>query len=232
MTPLDHMRARAIAFYVLDPQGRILGVNQWDGGLAARFHLFTTESGAHAIVGAALPDDVARELLALAASEPPRDPRALPAYDERYRALIESHAPVQRVRAGPAFVCDSRPDMPGNVAEITQDNADLLRGGGLAPWIPDIPHRRPFFAALENGRAAAVCVSARISKPAHEAGVETDPFWRRRGCALRAVAAWTRAVQDLNGPTPYYSTTWDNIASQAIAARLGFTFIGTDYNIA
>lgn len=221
------MQARAAAMYAHDPQGRITAVNQWDGGLVPRFHLFVTAAGALWRFRRDVPQSLADSIACYAASE--RLSAQTPAHDARYRALLAAHAPIERLRCGPAFVFPEDFASDAVATPIDESNAHLLKGG-LEPWRPDVPHRRPFMASLEDGRAAAVCVSARIGAAAHEAGVETDPAYRRRGHAVRAVAAWGKAVQAL-GLAAYYSTTWDNLASQAVAARLGLVRIGTDYSI-
>ena len=83
---------------------------------------------------------------------------------------------------------------------------------------------------MVDGQAAAVCASVRMSSAAHEAGVETSPAFRKRGLAIAVVAAWAERVR-LAGAIPIYSTSWDNVASQAVAARLGAELIGTDFHI-
>jgi hypothetical protein len=137
---------------------------------------------------------------------------------------LASHAPVESVGAGPAYIFAH--DVAGSAAPIAigEHNAYLLRGG-LEDWIPDVPHRRPFLATVEDGHAVAVCASVRISTAVHCAGVETRPEYRRRGHAVNAAAGWGRAVRAL-GATPFYSTSWDNIASQRVAERLGLMMVG------
>ena len=100
----------------------------------------------------------------------------------------------------------------------------------MSDWLPDVEHRSPFLAAIENDQAVAVCASVRISAAAHEAGVETHPGHRRKGHAARVVAAWVAAVL-ATGAAPYYSTSWDNLASQAVARRLEFELVGVDYHV-
>jgi hypothetical protein len=41
---------------------------------------------------------------------------------------------------------------------------------------------------------------------------------------------WARAVR-AQGATPFYSTSWDNLASQRVADRLGFLPVGVDFHI-
>jgi predicted GNAT family acetyltransferase len=64
----------------------------------------------------------------------------------------------------------------------------------------------------------------------HCAGVETHHDHRQQGHALRAVSGWAAAVRRL-GATPFYSTSWDNIASQRVASRLGFEMVGIDFHV-
>ena len=85
-------------------------------------------------------------------------------------------------------------------------------------------------AMVEDGHAVAVCASVRISAAVHCAGVETRAEHRRRGHAVNAVAGWGRAVLAL-GATPFYSTSWENIASQRVAQRLGLTMVALDFSI-
>jgi predicted GNAT family acetyltransferase len=76
----------------------------------------------------------------------------------------------------------------------------------------------------------SLCASVRVSAAVHCAGVETHPEHRRRGHALVAVSAWAHAVQAL-GATPFYSTSWDNLASRQVAARLGLQLVASDLHI-
>ncbi len=214
--------------YVHDARGRITAVNQWDdSSLVPRFHLILTAEGPLCRFRADVPDALAAELTDLAASE--RLPEREPIHEARYQALLSANAPIERIRCGPAFVFPPAFAANPNATPLLPGGEHLLQGG-LEPWRPDVPHRQPFYAAIEDGRAVAICCSARIGTVVHEAGVETDQAYRRRGFALRAVAAWALAVQAA-GVRPHYSTTWDNTASQAIAARLGLIRIGTDYSI-
>lgn len=41
---------------------------------------------------------------------------------------------------------------------------------------------------------------------------------------------WAKLVR-ANGAEPYYATTFDNIASQKVAARLGLTLIGSEFSV-
>jgi predicted GNAT family acetyltransferase len=60
--------------------------------------------------------------------------------------------------------------------------------------------------------------------------VETLEGYRGRGHAPAAVAAWARAVR-ATGRIPLYSTSWDNLASQAVARKLGLIPYGADFSL-
>lgn len=100
----------------------------------------------------------------------------------------------------------------------------------LAPWAPDIELSAPLVALLVAGVAVAVCGSVRITRRAHEAGVETAAPFRERGYGRAVVAAWAAAVRTL-GAEPLYSTTWPNTASRTLARALGLESIGRDLHI-
>ena len=76
----------------------------------------------------------------------------------------------------------------------------------------------------------SVCRSVRITPAAHEAGVETLPAFRGRGYAPDVVAGWARVVQSL-GAMPFYSTSWENTASQAVAKKRHLVPYGTDLHV-
>jgi predicted GNAT family acetyltransferase len=76
----------------------------------------------------------------------------------------------------------------------------------------------------------AVCASARQTRSACEAGVETHPAFRRRGHAARVVRHWAKLVIE-SGATPLYSTSWRNQASSRLAIALGFEDYGVDFHL-
>jgi hypothetical protein len=76
----------------------------------------------------------------------------------------------------------------------------------------------------------AVCRSVRITPAAHEAGVETLSAFRGRGYAQDVVAGWARVVQSL-GALPFYGTSWENTASQAVAKKWHLVPYGADFHV-
>jgi predicted GNAT family acetyltransferase len=115
------------------------------------------------------------------------------------------------------------------VIPVTTANDDLVR-----PVFPlladDLPWRQPCLAIVADGRLASLCYSARNTPIAAEAGVNTVEEFRGRGFAPAVVAAWGQAVH-AQGRFPLYSTSWDNLASRAVARKLGLLQYGADFSI-
>ncbi len=108
----------------------------------------------------------------------------------------------------------------------------MLRAG--FPWM--LPHLMadidigPVTAAVVNGNAVSISYCARLSPLGAEAGVETLDAMRGRGYATAAVAVWATAVRR-RGLLPLYSTSWENVASQRVAAKVGAVSYGEDWEI-
>lgn len=218
------------ALFLHDERGRIVTRNALDRGPAPRFFLGRTRDGNRRRFRDDIPDALAARLEALCLEEPVvPDLREPPRHEARYREAFAGQAPVTDTWSGPAYrFPDTFPLTDANVVPLTRDNATLLHGGDLEPWLEDIGQSEPLVALVREGRAVSVCGSVRITPEAHEAGVETSAGARGRGFAVAVVAAWARAVREL-GAEPLYSTSWDNAASQAVARRLGLIPYASDY---
>ena len=227
-TDLDLVRKRVEALYRSDHRGRLISVNQWDGGVPPRFFMMRTPGNVVCRFRADLPDDLVDHLQQLGAQEP-TPPGMLPALYSQYLDALAGHARVDRVWAGPAYMCSQDLAPRASIVLISEDNAELLRAA-FGHWLADIPHRQPFVALVENNRAVSICASVRISSAVHCAGVETQIGHRRKGYAVSAVAAWATAVR-AQGAIPFYSTAWENHASQRVAARLGLSLVGVDFHV-
>lgn len=230
MNRLALFRQRMDALYRADARGKLLHSNEWDARPAPRFHLMRTADGALCRFRPDVPDDIVERLAALCRQEPldhAFDER--PVYAPEYLECLAAHAPVRTPWAGPAYM--SPPDVAprATVTKITPANAHLLRPL-FANWLPDVIHRQPFIAMVENDVAVAICCSVRITPAVHCAGVETHIDHRRKGHAANAVAGWVCAVRSL-GAEPFYSTSWENIGSRGVAARLGMTLAGVDFHV-
>jgi RimJ/RimL family protein N-acetyltransferase len=210
--------------------GKLVRSNSFEARPAPRFHLILAAEGPLIRFRADVPEDARRRLEDLAAGET-WDPQHVgpPARLAAYVDALVAHAPVEAVWSGPAFAMLRDIHPWGPVVDMNASNAGLLTGK-LAEWAPDIGHRHPFVAVACDAIAVSLCASVRISPAVHCAGVETHPDHRQRGHALTTVSGWAHAVQAL-GATPFYSTSWENRASRAVASRLGFQFVATDFHI-
>ncbi len=229
--PLRLMQLHMEALYTLT-HGRITGVNQWDGGTPPRFHLGRTGAGHVFRCREDVPSDLSTALGKLVREEPVEPgPRRAPEHANEYLQLLAEHEPVQRIWQGPAYALPVAVRLPVHPhTQPIKAGDERLLDAHLADWKVDVGRRAPLVAAIHGGHAVAVCASARETGEACEAGVETAPPFRRHGHALRAVAAWAELVRR-SGRLPLYSTSWDNVASQALAKKLGFVQIGVDYHL-
>lgn len=220
------------ALFLHDERGRMVARNALDPEPVPRFFLGRTADGNRWRVRDDVPDDVAARLDALCQHEPaPADLREPPRHDARYREALAGHGPVTEAWSGPAYRFPaSLPPAATNVIPLTRDNATLLQGRDLEPWLEDIGRSEPLVALVREGRALSVCGSVRITPDAHEAGVETSADARGHGEAVAAVAAWARAVRE-HGAEPLYSTSWDNAASRAVARKLALIPYAADYHL-
>ena len=226
---LDLMRAHVETAYVHDTDGRLVRVNDWVSGTVPRFWLGMTGLGCVWRFRADVPAEVVVAMEDLCRSETgPIGYPPVPLHANHYENLLGGRSIVERVVAGPTYRLRDMVTENHDAVPVTPANQMLL-AQELEDWIPDVTHQQPVFASIEDGRAVSVCASVRISESVHMAGVETAPGYRRRGHAMNAVAAWAAEVRSL-GALAFYSTSWDNAASQAIAVKLGARF-GFEYYV-
>ena len=227
----DLMTMHLGALFTMDANSRLLSVNEPGGGPPApRFFLGRADDGNLWSLAADLPRELTRDLHELCRTEPlDRTPSWSPRYEQAYIRLLETYAPVRNIWRGPAYRFPRGKDSAQTAIAITPRNAELLRGG-FEKLLEEVTDWQPFYAVIEKKKAISVCRSVRISAPAHEAGVETLPEFRGKGHATAVVAVWARAVRSL-GSEPLYSTSSGNLASQALARKLGLIQYGVDFHI-
>lgn len=217
----DLFRELVDVMFPPDPRGRL------QSG-APHLHLLRAGETLVCRTHADLPDALAETLQRLAL-RPRGRPSAWSGEYADYAEALRGFAPLGVIHAGSlyAFPADLAPE-PQAVA-VTPANAEVLRGG-LDEWLPDVAAGLPMTAMVEGGRAVAICASVNASPRVHCAGVETLPGHRGRGLAARATWAWAAAVRAL-GAEPFYATTFDNLASQSVARRLGLAAVGSEFSI-
>ncbi len=209
------------AMFRQDARGRLVGD-------APHLHILRTADAVLCRVHVTMPDPVAVRLQTLAAV-PRGRPRKWAEDYAAYLSLVEPFVTVTAIRAGPLYgFPDELPHISDCVA-VDASNLDLLKAC-LDEWIEYAEGGSPMMAALVKGRAVSVCTSVRASGAAHCAGVETSPVYRGQGLAPRVVAAWAKLVRT-GDAKPFYATTFDNLASQTVARRLGLNLIGSEFSI-
>lgn len=193
--------------------GRTLQGNQW------HFH--------HAIPAttvAALEELCRAEPVATDLRQPPQNMAAI-------KAVLAEHAPIRSEYRGPAYWVPQGVGSSQQVTLITAANAGLLRRHFMDLLEPDAYHLLgPVATVVEDGNAVAVAFCSRIPGQATEAGVNTHEAYRRRGFATIAVAGWVAAVYQRDC-LPLYSTSWENLASQGVARKLGMVRYGEDWSL-
>jgi RimJ/RimL family protein N-acetyltransferase len=225
------LAAHVRALFTHDARSRLLCVNEPGGGpVAPRLFLGRTRQCNLWRFRADLPEVLVEELEALCKDEPAGgELRSPPRHTAAYLRLLEAHAPVREMEAGPAYHFAEYPEPSRPSLALTERDAGMLNGG-FEELIAELSDWQPFLALLDAERVVSVCRSVRITHEAHEAGVETLPDFRGRGYATDVVAGWARLVRSL-GAVPLYSTSWENAASQAVARKLRLVQYGADFHI-
>jgi len=220
-TPKLHLETS----FVLDAAGRIMSTREPQATPGPVFSLARSTTNCAWAVRSDVTEEVANELNRLAREESSlSDLRDAPLHADQYKLLIGD-----QVRSGPAFTFPQAITQPLGVVVI-EDEQLLERHfrGWVAGEIG--AGRMPVMAIIENGYPVSVCFSARWSRVAAEAGVETATGFRGRGLAPRVTAAWALAVR-ASGRIPLYSTDWSNAPSLAVARKLGLGAYAADWSV-
>ncbi len=212
-----------------DERGRLTVERTGGSGTPSpRLRLVLAASAHRWFCRADVEDARAEQLNALAASEPVTGTiPAWPRHREAYRDILGASDDDEY--GGPAFVLPERPLPDGPAVELGEADRPLLERH-MEGWARDFEASRPFGAVVEHGAVVSVCANARRLSAAVEAGVETVEAYRGRGYARAATAVWASVIRR-EGLVPLYSTSWDNVASQRIAASLGAVQYAVDYTV-
>ncbi len=227
---LDIITLQTAALFRFDAAGRITGTNEPDPGPGPRLFLGRTREGNIWHFGMSVSDDLAASLDGILQREPVAEDLSHPAtsLDALIREL-ETGAPVTSIWSGPAWVAPSGiAGLPGIETTSRLDPGQI--SDALPIFASDIAPALPYAAVVVDGNVVSICSCARITAAVAEAGLHTVAAHRRRGYAAAAVVAWATAVR-ASGRIPLYSTSWDNIASRRVAAKLGLTLYGADLSI-
>lgn len=230
MSDLALMELHAAALFRHDAAGRIVTTNEPDGERAPRLFLGRTRAGNLWRFRDDLPSSLLREFKAILIEEPIAvDLRQPPACFAALHDILHRHDPVIHAWQGPAWHFPDAIASPAGVVAVSPAMRGLVETH--YPWlIAEYEHVRPCFAVVRDGAAVSICFSSRRTEAAAEAGVDTVAAFRGRGYATAVAAAWALAVRR-SGRLPLYSTSWDNLASQGVARRLGLVLYGVDCSV-
>jgi RimJ/RimL family protein N-acetyltransferase len=230
---LELLEIQAEVLFTQDHRGRIVSSKEPGGNPAPRFFLGRTKEGNLWRVRHDVSEGTARDLESLAAAEPVRDDQGEP--PERLAELLAVLGNDGEARVdfhGPAYRFPDALPEPANVTRVTRANLHLLHR--IVPDLEELEREfergQPSMAVIVDGAAVAECYSSCSSDRAAEVGVVTLEDYRGRGYAYEVVAAWALAVREA-GRIPLYSTTWDNLASQAVARKLGLVQYATELSL-
>jgi hypothetical protein len=234
LSDLQLLELQVDALFTRDAAGRIVAINEPNGGPAPRFFLGRTRAGNLWRVRHDLPEGTARRLHALAAAEPVGDDlRAEPHNMGEFLEALRADQEVRSVWSGPAYrFPDTLPALAAHVTRITRANLQLLHrmDWDQTALARDFERWEPMVAVVVDNSAASICFSSRLTARAAEAGVETLETYRGRGHASTVVTVWAQALRAI-GRAPLYSTSWDNSSSQTVARKLGLVQYGADLGL-
>lgn len=228
LNDLELMRLRLNVLYTYDVEGRVLLTNEpIESARLPGPDLSLAISDGQSIIrgGAGLPQELVDRLGAIRADQ--LLPSGTAAYIEAIERELIPFGKWSR-QGGPAYRFPRVPDFSEHPVEITQQTRSVLIG--KKQWLYDEYNLwGTAFMVIRDGIAVATCFSSRIDDRSAEAGVWTDPGYRGQGLAGFVTQSWAAAVF-ASGRIPFYSTSFDNTASQAVARKLGLVQIGEDYS--
>lgn len=232
-TPDLHLKTA----FVLNGEGRITATREPGASRGPLFSLVRSSTCCAWAVRADVPKDLASELDVLAREEPPvLDLRDAPVHANQYMSLLGGRmgagheaGGTPRQSAGPAFTF---PDAVLQPADVVVVEDERLLEQNFRGWVVGeiAGGRSPVLAVVEDGYPVSVCFCARRSDLAAEAGLETAEAFRGRGFGPRVTAAWALAIR-ASGRIPLYSTSWTNIASLAVARKLGLAAYASGWSL-
>jgi RimJ/RimL family protein N-acetyltransferase len=221
------------ALFELDTLGRMVANNSLSVEAAPRLYIGRSEGELVALIRQDVPAVIAADMLELASSEPPHtSPRTPPRFAGDYYEALEQDGPVERNYFGPTYWLppDAVVSPPEEARLLTPDDRAAI-APHFAWLLADIRAERPVSVVFRDGVVVAQCSCSRLTERAAEAGLEVAEAYRGQGLGKDCARGWAREMRDRELLT-LWGTTWENDASQAIAAATGFELYGTDWHLA
>ena len=227
----DLLQAHIETLYVLDANGDMCTTNEpYPPGRrpAPAFHLGWTDRDYIFCFRHDVPTEKRQQIQDLVASQWPFPSPKGPPEKNRYVEILNEYSTGRR-GSGPAFIVPEGNLPAGDAIFVTRENVHVLRLR-FAGWMKEVDDAQPFYAVVVENRAVSTCGTVRRSIHGIEAGVDTLEDYRRRGYAKRAVATWCRAVRQEN-LIGFYSTSWSNAASLALANSLELKQFAVEFTV-
>lgn len=145
---------------------------------------------------------------------------------DRCRAVLVGEFGEVAMSSGPSYLIPAGVTFE-STETIVQSGSDLINPGNWEDdeWLDLIEGRLgPWAMAVRGSQVLAICHTPVASADAAEAGVWTHPDFRGQGLAAAVTSEWASII---DGRVLFYSTSSDNLSSQAVAKRLGLRAIGT-----
>ncbi|MFJ5760847.1 GNAT family N-acetyltransferase [Neobacillus sp. NPDC093182] len=223
VTDLELMEIQADVLFKKDNLGRITEINEPICKSAPLFFLGRTKVDNVLRFNESFPETIINEVTQIVNQNPTNVDIG------KIVIILNKVKAISKIWIGPAYVFPENFNMISDAIKITNANKRLLQSG-FPNLLKQFEWRQPLFAVIEDGTAVSVCCSARISKKAAEASVETLEAYQGKGYGRECVIAWAREVQK-KGRHSLYSTAWDNFPSEAIAKKLNLYKYGIDFHI-
>ena len=225
---LEMMELHVEALFLRDERRRLAAVNDVDRRPAPRLFLGRTVEGNIWRFRRDLPEELVAGLEAILVDEPVATDLEQPALTaQRLHEALSRDAPVEGIWEGPAWHFPAQIGLSPDV-QVYRVTPGMQFTGDRFTWLVDeLEYCQPCYVVLDGSRIASLCHSSRNSPLAAEAGVETLEAYRGRSYGAAVTAAWAQAVR-AEGREPLYSTSWDNVASRALARTLGLILYGVD----
>lgn len=240
----DLLALQAATLFVLSDDGRILRLNSPDTVPPPSLYMSGCADGWIVRLRADVDADVANEIRALVAQEPPVTTAGQwPKFVEAYRKLLAADAPVSARQQGPIHLLPHGTHAAETGAQIVRQHTPegdalwtrLHREGMPQAMVDDgftdLSHFwEPWCVAIVGDEIAAIAFAARLGPQAAEIGVHTMKPYRGRRLAAAVTAGWS-AMPALRERTLFYSTLGDNLASQRVIAQLDLPFLGQSFRL-
>ncbi|MCU9614831.1 GNAT family N-acetyltransferase [Caldibacillus lycopersici] len=223
LSNVETMRHHVHVLYKHNEENRITVINEPPYDDAPLLFIGHTSQGNIVRYSNVLSNDKIRQLEQIFAAQP------LPEFTDHLQ-ILQNYLGAQHVQYGPAYIFPENRNYPFSKAiQITNENKELIKPYYQYTY-EDFPWKQPCFVMLENNEPVSICCTARQTEIACEASVYTQEDYRGRGYSLEVVNAWANTVQK-QGRIALYSTSADNLASQAVARKLGLVQYGVDIQI-